>query len=218
MREPNRFRIWVPLAALSIVLLAACGGGGSTAAASSPDDSANTTSASADGAPADMQKFLDCMKEQGVELPDGGRFQQGAGGEAPPGTFQLGQGQPGQGQPGQGQQGQAGNGSPPASFDSSKLQAAQEACGDLLPEGANFGGPGGFGGANGGGVDTSAFDAYRSCMSDHGVTIPERQDNQPAQPPASIDRNSDSFKAANDVCASLLPNGGQGSVTQGTNP
>ncbi len=163
-----------------------------------------------------MQKFLDCMKEQGVELPNGAGFQPGAGGgEAPPGSFQLGQGQQGQGQP---PQGQAGNGSAPPSFDTSKLQAAQEACGDLLPEGANFGGPGGFGGANGGGVDTSAFDAYRSCMSDHGVTIPERQDNQPDQPPASIDRDSDSFKAANDVCASLLPTGGQGTVTQGTNP
>ena len=190
MSERNRIRIWVPLAALSIVLLAACGGGGSTAAASSPDDSANPTSASADGAPADMQKFVDCMKQQGVEIPTGARFQRGSG------TAEA----------------------PAASIDSSKLQAAQEACGDLLPEGANFGGPGGFGGANGGGVDTSAFNAYRSCMSDHGVTIPERQDNQPDQPPASIDRDSDSFNAANDVCASLLPNGGQGTVTQGTNP
>ena len=161
--------------------------------------------------PADMQEYLDCMKQQGVELPNGAGFQLGAGGgEAPPGTLQLGQGQA--------PQGQAGNGAAPPSFDTSKLQAAQEACGDLLPEGANFGGPGGFGGANGGGVDTSAFNAYRSCMSDHGVTIPERQDNQLDQPPASIDRDSDSFKSANDVCASLLPNGGQGTVTQGTNP
>ncbi len=207
MSKHGLARVSVPLAALALVALAGCGGGGgSPAAAASPDDT-NTTSASADGASADMQDFLDCMKEQGVELPDGAGFQQGAGGgEAPPGTFQLGQGQQGR------------NGSPPPSFDTSKLQAAQEACGDLLPEGANFGGPGGFGGANGGGVDTSAFDAYRSCMSDHGVTIPERQDNQPDQPPASIDRDSDSFKAANDVCASLLPTGGQGTVTQGTNP
>ena len=83
---------------------------------------------------------------------------------------------------------------------------------------------------------TSAFNAYRSCMSDHGVTIPGRQNGRArtaAGAPVSIDRNSDTFKAANDVCASLLPNGGQGfggqpgqganaatpdNSTQGTNP
>ena len=72
-------------------------------------------------------------------------------------------------------------------------------------------------------------------MSDHGVTIPDRQGQSAnsSSAPVSIDRNSDTFKAANDVCASLLPNGGQGlggqpgqganastpnNSTQGTNP
>ena len=173
--------MWVPFAAVSIVLLAACGGGGSTAAASSPDSTSN-----AGAVPADMQKFVDCMKQQGVEVPTGARFQQGSGAAE----------------------------APPASIDRSKLDAAREACGDLLPEGAVFGGPGG-GAVAAGGVDATAFNAYRSCMSDHGVTIPERQ---PDQAPVSIDRGSDSFKAANDVCAPLLPNGGQGFVTEGTNP
>ena len=86
--------MWVPLAALALVVLAACGGGGSTAAASSPDD---TTRVPMAARLPTCREFLDCMKEQGVELPDGGRFQQGAGGEAPPGTFQLGQGQPARG-------------------------------------------------------------------------------------------------------------------------
>jgi hypothetical protein len=162
------------LAALSIVLLAACGGG-----------SASADTSNAGAVPADMQKFLDCMKEQGVEVPTGARFQRGSG------TAEA----------------------PPASIDRSKLDAAREACGDLLPEGAVFGGPGAGGRA--GGVDATAFNAYRSCMSDHGVTIPERQ---PDQVPVSIDRGSDSFKAANDVCAPLLPNGGEGFVTEGTNP
>jgi hypothetical protein len=179
------------LAALSIVLLAACGGGASTAEASSPDDTANVD---ADAVPAEMQEFLDCMKEHGVELSDGARFQRGAGsGEAPPASFQPN------------------DGSPPVSIDRGKVDAAREACGDLLPEGAVFGGPGGPAGRDG--ADASAFNAYRSCMSDHGVTIPE-----PDQAPVSIDRSTDSFKAAHEVCAPLLPNGGQGFVTEGTNP
>src|SRR5262249_29607277 len=113
--------------------------------------------------------------------------------------------------------------SPPPSFDRSKFQAAQQACASLLPEGASFG-P--FGGGQGGGPNASAFNAYRSCLSDHGVTLPRRQNGQAANggsassssPPVSIDRNSDAFKAANTVCAPLLPNGGQGGTTQGTNP
>jgi hypothetical protein len=145
-----------------------------------------------------MQKFVDCMKQQGVEIPSGARFQrESAATEVPPSSVTS-------------------NDAPPsASIDRTKLDAAREACSDLLPEGAVFGGPGA--GSRGGGVDASAFEAYRSCMSDHGVTIPERQPDQ-QQAPVSIDRGSDSFKAANDVCAPLLPNGGQGFATEGTNP
>ena len=55
-------------------------------------------------------------------------------------------------------------------------------------------------------------------MSDHGVTLPERGQDQSATgsvaPPVSIDRNSATFKAANDVCAALLPTPPQG----GTDP
>ena len=58
--------------------------------------------------------------------------------------------------------------SPPPSIDRAKLQAARDACADLLPEGATFGG--GFAG-RAGGADATVFNAYRSCMSDHGVTI-----------------------------------------------
>ena len=65
-------------------------------------------------------------------------------------------------------------------------------------------------------------------MSDHGVTIGGGQNGsaqngsgQNGAPPVSIDRNSDTFKAANAVCAPLLPQGGQGGQggnTQGTTP
>ena len=170
-----------------------------------------------------MQPYIACLKKNGIDLPNGGFFggrnRNGQGGQnaqgegsAPP-SLQLG------GAPQTQAQGQSGgNGapaSPPPSFDRSKFQAAQQACASLLPEGATFG-P--FGGGQGGGANASAFNAYRSCMSDHGVTLPSRQNGQSASsssPPVSIDRNSDAFKAANTVCAPLLPNGGQGFGGQG---
>ncbi len=59
-------------------------------------------------------------------------------------------------------------------------------------------------------------------MSDHGVTLPDRQNGQNGEnggAPVSIDRDSATFKAANDVCAALLPAPQQGDApTQGTNP
>jgi hypothetical protein len=225
VNEQKRARLFVSLAALSLIVLAGCGGGGSNAAAS---PAGTATDSASSGVPAEMEPYAACLKQHGVDLPAGGRFQgggaggqagaggQGGQGGAPPGSFQLGQSQTSTAS-----STGSSEASPPPSIDRSKFEAARQACADLLPEGAAaFGGPG-FGpggGATGGGANASAFNAYRSCMSDHGVTIPEGQGNQPAQPPASIDRNTDSFKAANDVCSSLLPNGGQGFVTPGTNP
>jgi hypothetical protein len=171
-----------------------------------------------------MQPYVACLKKNGVDLPANGRIfgnrnRQGgpggegqAGGQTPP-SLALG------GAPQTSVQGQTpaqgngnGNGGAPPSFDRQKFQAAQQACASLLPEGVQpFGGFGGGGGAN-----ASAFNAYRSCMSDHGVTLPNRQNGQNGEAsngssaPVSIDRNSDTFKAANNVCQALLPNGGQG--------
>jgi len=154
-----------------------------------------------------MQAYVACLKQHGVDLPASGRF------------FGNRNGQGGQSEtPAQG----SGNGSPPPSFDRQKFQAAQQACASLLPEGAQQFGNGPFGGGNGGGANASAFSAYRSCMSDHGVTLPDRQNGQRGEngsAPVSIERNSSTFQAANDVCKALLPNGGLGNAsTQGTNP
>ena len=166
-----------------------------------------------------MQAYVACLKQHGVDLPANGRVfgnrngQGGQGEGSPPGSFQLG------GPPQTQVQTQTGNSgtpaSPPPSIDRAKLQAARDACADLLPEGATFGG--GFAG-RAGGADATAFNAYRSCMSDHGVTIGggqnasggENGSGQTGGAPVSIDRNSDAFKAANAVCAPLLPQGGQG--------
>jgi hypothetical protein len=166
-----------------------------------------------------MQAYVACLKQHGVDLPANGRVfgnrngQGGQGVSSPPGSFQLG------GPPQTQVQTQTGNSgtpaSPPPSIDRAKPQAARDACADLLPEGATFGG--GFAG-RAGGADATAFNAYRSCMSDHGVTIGggqngsggENGSGQTGGAPVSIDRNSDTFKAANAVCAPLLPQGGQG--------
>ena len=187
-----------------------------------------------------MQAYAACLKQHGVDLPATGRVfgsrngqgGQGEGASSPPSSFQLG------GPPETQVQTQTGNSStpasPPPSIDRAKLQAARDACADLLPEGATFGG--GFAG-RAGGADATAFNAYRSCMSDHGVTIGGGQSGgaqngsgQNGGAPVSIDRNSDTFKAANAVCAPLLPQGGQGFAggqggqtgqggnTQGTTP
>ena len=158
-----------------------------------------------------MQAYVACLKQHGVDLPangrlfgnrngQGGQGGQGEGAGSPPSSFQLGS------PPQTRVQTQTGNSgtpsSPPPSIDRAKLQAARDACAALLPEGATFGG---------------GFNAYRSCMSDHGVTISGGQNGggqngggQNGGAPVSIDRNSDSFKAANAVCAPLLPQGGQG--------
>ena len=142
------------------------------------------------------------MRENGVDLPEG-QFQAGMGvtpGQAPDGTVPV--------EP----PAEAAGRSPTDSIDREAFEAAQEACEDLLPEGAvMFGGPGGPGGA---GVDASAFRAYASCLADHGVELPEL--GEIGAPAASVGRgdvDDPDFAAAQDVCAALLPD-----VTQAVPP
>src|SRR4029077_5259136 len=166
------------------------------------------TGSSRDAVPAAMQAYVACLKQHGVDLPSNGRVfgnrngqgGQGEGASSPPGSFQLGGAPQTQAQTQTGTSGTPA--SPPPSIDRAKLQAARDACADLLPEGATFGG--GFAG-RAGGADATAFNAYRSCMSDHGVTIGRGQNGsgQNGGAPPSIDRNSDAFNAANAVCAPL---------------
>jgi hypothetical protein len=77
-------------------------------------------------------------------------------------------------------------GSLPAGIDQEKLQSAIRACGgDGFP---------------GGGQNRQAFQAYTSCLGDHGVKVAPT-----GSTPATFDRNSAAFAAANKVCAALLP-------------
>jgi len=163
---------------LGALALSACGG-------SAADTAAASSSAEAPDAADDT--FADCMRENGVDIPEG-QFQPGAGvapGQAPDATMLTERP------------------SDVTGIDGDAFEAAREACEDLLPEGAvMFGGPGGAG------IDESALRAYRSCMADHGVDLPEPgpAGTDGAAPPAiSVDRDDPEFAEAQETCAALLP-------------
>lgn len=164
--------------------LAACG------SSASGDSAAASSSQGADG----FAAYRQCLSEHGITLPSGG---------------------PGGGQPGQGQQGEQPSGLPtdrpsgapsgmpsggpggggmpggvlPSGIDASAFQSANEACASLRPTG----GPGG----GGAGIDQSALAAYRSCLSDHGVTVTGRLDQLSTSDPKTA--------AALTTCAPLRP-------------
>jgi hypothetical protein len=68
---------------------------------------------------------------------------------------------------------------------------------------------------NGGNVGNrgQASQAYFSCLSDNGVTVPT---TVAGGPPPSIDRTTPAFTAANAKCQALLPNRGSNSPTTTT--
>lgn len=82
-------------------------------------------------------------------------------------------------------------------------KAALDACKSLLPAG-------GFGT---GGNRGQATQAYFSCLSDNGVTVPT---TVAGGPPPSIDRTTPAFTAANAKCQALLPKRGTNSSTTTT--
>ena len=76
------------------------------------------------------------------------------------------------------------------------MAAAQQACAALRPA-AGFGG-------GGAGLNGPQSAAYRTCLQQHGVTLPAPGTN-PSTPPTSFDRNNPAFAAATAACASLRP-------------
>ena len=87
---------------------------------------------------------------------------------------------------------------PPAGVDPTKYKATLAACRSKLPTG--IGNP----------LNNTAFQAYRSCLKDHGVTLPA---NGGA---GSINRNDPKVQAAMKICQPLLPTGGFGRSTTTT--
>ena len=189
--------------------LAGCGGGGSKANASATSSTSTTAANGRDTAA--FQKYRDCLKQHGVDLPanfggGGGAGRQGGNGgggqadnAAPPATDATGSTVP------------RNRGTLPPGVDQQTFQAAQQACESLRPAG-------GFGGGNGqGGIRNSAeFRAYVSCLADHGVPVSTTTSTSTppsttagggggGRPGQQFDRNDPHFASANQICMALLP-------------
>jgi hypothetical protein len=190
-----RFSLSVVAVAALTVLGAACGGSSSAKAATT-----STTAAAAGGGAnrVAFQAYRTCLSQHGVTLPQRTR----PTGTPPPSGGGTG-GLPGDGGGfgGGGFGGGFGGGGTPQSLPpgvtATQFAAAQSACRSKLPAGGFFGG--GRGGA--------AFQAYTSCLRDHGVTIPggTSQTTVAGSPRPTFNRNDPKFVAANKVCAALLP-------------
>lgn len=184
--------IVLPIGALALVAsLAACGSGDSTARA----DAATTTSSQApapqstggttgqDGA-ADREALRTCLAEKGITLPS--RDPDASRPTDMPTAAPTGRPQDGQGF-GRGFADGTGPGLPDG-VDQQAFQDAMQACG-----GGSFfgGGPNGPGG--------TAFEAYVSCLTDHGVTM------STAGPRTQLDSSDPKVAAAEKTCAPLRP-------------
>ena len=221
-------RARVTLAALSVLVMGACGGSkaGGTAGgpAAPPADAATTvvgaspgpiaadgvtTTVDLNGRRAQLKTYRDCLTQHGVTLPS----VPVNGGSRPNGTNPDTGGTPPSGDPANGGQGGGGYGGRGGNLGSVLQDPANAdavtACASLAPQGG-FGGPGG---SQGNGQRGQAFQAYQSCLKDHGVEVPT---TVAGGPPASIDRSSPAFAAADEVCQALLPQRNGGSTTTAT--
>jgi hypothetical protein len=200
-------RLPTPLSVLTVVgasiALAACG-------SSSGSDSAGSTNASAGqrqgtaNQSAAFKKFQDCLKDNGVTLPDRGGRPGGGQGYGPPtgdgGTPPTGtDGTP----PPTGSDGTPPAGSAPGGggfADNSKLQAAMKACAKLRPQGLRDGrgGPGGAGPQQ----DIKAFAPYLTCLKDEGLDIKVSDGFNALR---NLKRDDAKVQAALKTCQSKIP-------------
>jgi hypothetical protein len=175
----------------TVCALVACGGGGSAA---STDTTATTTTTTTSTTPAAgaangansaaFARYTACLKQNGVTLPSFG-----AGGP-PGGGDGGGAGSPPTGSApapptGTNRQGRLGG------LDGAKFQKASAACAKLRPAGMR----GGFGGGNP--QNSTAFAAYRNCLTLHGVKATALRQGGAAQ--------TAKVQNAMAACASLRP-------------
>jgi hypothetical protein len=139
-------RLTTPLSVLAIagasIALAACGSSSGGGNASSTNSSAGQSQSTDQSAA--FKKFQDCLKDNGVTLPDRGR-------------------RPGSGGQGSGYGPPAGGG---GFANNPRFQAAMKACAKLRPQGLR-GGPG----AGGPQQTIKAFTPYLTCLKDQGLDI-----------------------------------------------
>jgi hypothetical protein len=199
-------RLTTPLSVLAVagasIALAACGsssGGGST-------NSAGASAGQGQGAnqSAAFKNFQDCLKDNGVTLPDRGQRPgggQGSGYGPPAGA----NGAPPAGTDGTPPTGT--NGTPPAGgaprggfADNPKFQAAMKACAKLRPQGLRNGrgGPGGAGPQQ----NIKAFTPYLTCLKDQGLDIKVSDGFNALR---NLKRDDTKVQAALKTCQSKIP-------------
>jgi hypothetical protein len=177
----GRSRQWSGLAVVvAAVALLAAACGGGGSKAT-----AATTPTTASGSPASagFAAYRECLAQHGVKLPANFAPRRNANGNGNP---TLGTRPPGDTGP-----------SLPPGVDAATFRAARQACRDKQPAGAFR-------------RNSTAFQAYVSCLRDHGVTVPT---TVAGGPPPSIDRSSPAFQQANNTCRALLPQRPFGSTT-----
>ncbi len=222
MRDVRRARLAILGGVLAAGLaLAACGGGSSHSASASTSGATTTTTAANAGArgggAAALTAFTSCMSSHGVTITVPARTGNGNG--TPPSTT------PGETRPARGAGGGGGGfaggfanrfNTPPAGVDPTKYKAALAACKSKLPTGG-----GGF-------QNSTAFQAYASCLKDHGVVLPARAGatgggttatTAPGTTSTTFNRSDPKVAAALKTCQPLLPaGGGFGGTTTTTAP
>ena len=170
---------------ITFVIIGALGAAACSGSSGKVASASNASSAAPSSSSGAQQAYRDCMSQHGVTLPARNRNQSGGSDSSGSNSDQSGAPRG----PGGGFNGQF---SLPPGVDQATFNAAQQACASLRPAG---------GGSRGG----AAAAAYRSCLADHGVTVPSTSSGGP---PPSIDRNDPNFAAANDACRALLPTRG----------
>ncbi|NUS10228.1 MAG: hypothetical protein HOY69_02270 [Streptomyces sp.] len=182
----------VAVLASGALLLAACSSGGS--GSSSPAAKASGTvaaSASASGT-GDMAAYRTCLSQHGVKLPS---FSPGAGRPSGRPTDRP-SGMP-SGRPSNG----FGGGFPGMDSSDPAMQKAMKACESLRPQFNR-------GSGAGGGADASAYQAFTSCLKDHGVTLSTPSPGSTGRPRGmfgGINTSDPKTAQAYNTCKALLP-------------
>ena len=176
-RKSRRVRVGF-CSALAIVIVVALSGGALIVGGTAA--SASSKAAAKTSSKKTLKKFEKCLKKHGVKSSFPGTGGPPSG--APSGTAPTGGGAPG-------------------GFKiSKKLQKAIMACSHLLPAGSQFGGGSGPP-ANG----STAFAAFRNCMTLNHVTLAKGSYGAKAPTSAVTSTSSSTYKKAYTACSSLLP-------------
>ena len=200
-------RLTTPLSVLAVagasIALAACGSSSGSNSASSAGASTGQGQSGTNQSGA-FKKFQDCLKDNGVTLPDRGQRPGGGQGYGPPAG--------GDGTPPTGSDGQPPTGTPPAGAgfaDNPKFQAAMKACAKFRPQGLRNGrgGPGGAGPQQ----SIKAFTPYLTCLKDQGLDIKVSDGFNALR---NLKRDDAKVQAALKTCQSKIPQ--RPSAPQGT--